>query len=146
MSEGKSSLLFTKDGNESQEDIWDDTALIRAYEKSVKSIREKLDSKLILEARDKPKENLEIKEKLNDLDSDDDDIEENNYEDYSGINEFPFFSLNYLNLVVLKKVAKKFGKFWIFVRQYIAKMAFIIRRLLSRFMVMIMFLTKKESV
>lgn len=58
MSDDKSSLLFSKDGNESQEDIWDDTALIRAYEKSVKNIRKKLDSKLVLDTKNKTNEPL----------------------------------------------------------------------------------------
>ena len=39
-----SSTLFSKKDHQNQEDIWDDTALIRAYEKSVKAIKKKLGS------------------------------------------------------------------------------------------------------
>ena len=40
----ESSTLFSKNNHLNQEEIWDDTALIRAYEKSVRAIKKKLSS------------------------------------------------------------------------------------------------------
>ncbi len=47
MSEEKSVLFKKSDhSTSSQDDVWDDTALIRAYEKSVNAIQKKINSGL----------------------------------------------------------------------------------------------------
>lgn len=40
-----SNILFSKTDSEKQDDVWDDTALIRAYDRSVKLINQKLNDK-----------------------------------------------------------------------------------------------------
>jgi survival motor neuron protein len=48
----KSNVLFNNsDINENQEDIWDDRALIRAYDRSVKQVKDKLSGKNISSAK-----------------------------------------------------------------------------------------------
>ena len=75
MSEEKSSILFNKNsGEQCQEDIWDDTALIRAYEKSVKIIRKKIDAKLVI--TDKRETNKFVKCKEKKEESDDGEYDE----------------------------------------------------------------------
>lgn len=65
--DARSSVLFKKDSGESQVDIWDDSALIKAYEKSVQLIKKKLNSKLVISEKSssigsKHKEECEDKE------------------------------------------------------------------------------------
>lgn len=79
MSKESDSVLFKKDSGESLADIWDDTALIRAYERSVKNIKEKLDSKLVISSKDTRKEAPKVSEQT-DEDSDAEEDMSGNYE------------------------------------------------------------------
>merc|ERR1712127_517302 len=72
MSKEDNKILFSKDDDETQENIWDDTVLIRAYEKSVKAIRKQINSKLVVS----DETNLDKKEFEN-IESDDDEIKTN---------------------------------------------------------------------
>ncbi len=61
--ETNTSVLFKKGDNStnSQDDVWDDTVLIRAYEKSVKAIRKKINSGLVISDE---KKNFKVEEEL----------------------------------------------------------------------------------
>ena len=50
------SVLFSKNSQDSDEDVWDDTALIRAYEKSVESIKQKRNSRKVINVNKKEAE------------------------------------------------------------------------------------------
>jgi hypothetical protein len=86
-----SDLLFSKnDSNvENQEDVWDDTALIRAYNKSINLINRKLSDKTAIENQ---KNKMEV-EKMDDEeqeeydeDEEGDDEQENEEYDSDSIN------------------------------------------------------------
>ena len=84
-----SDLLFSKnDSNvENQEDVWDDTALIRAYNKSINLINRKLNDKTAIENQ---KNKMEV-EKMDDeeeeeYDEDEDDEQDNEEYDSDSIN------------------------------------------------------------
>ena len=79
----KDSFLFKKDSGESHEEIWDDTALIKAYERSVKNINEKLNSKLVIDTRETEKTSL-IEQADEEFDGDEDEYEDKEDENISG--------------------------------------------------------------
>jgi len=89
-----SNLLFSKTESDNQEDIWDDTALIRAYERSVKQINKKLNIKPNFESKSQVKESQmnmddqEMDEEDEDEDEEEDEEEEKDEdEDEENLNE-----------------------------------------------------------
>lgn len=86
MSKESDSVLFKKDSGESLADIWDDTALIRAYERSVKNIKEKLDSKLVISSKETRKDASKVSEQT-DKDSDAGEDISGNYEKIGNTNQ-----------------------------------------------------------
>ncbi|CAF0871602.1 unnamed protein product [Brachionus calyciflorus] len=75
----KENVLFSrKNPNENSEDVWDDRALIRAYEKSIRKIKQEISKKTV----DNQEEKIP-----NDLDLDEEDDDEEEYEEENEFEE-----------------------------------------------------------
>ena len=84
--EPESHVVFSRSNMENQEDVWDDTALIRAYEKSVRKIKKAISSKLNVSEEDTSKS--QQKQSAIVAKTQDEDLEEeDDTEDYEDENE-----------------------------------------------------------
>ena len=109
-----SNVLFSKNDQEDQDDVWDDTALIRAYEKSVGLINKKLNekSKSNLPSSDQKRSDLDqdMNDEEDEVDEDDEvdiDVEEDLEEEYDeNETDYKGSQLEHLNLVKKKDLSE----------------------------------------
>ena len=80
-SSSKGKVLFDKSKTADQEDIWDDRALIRAYERSVKQVKDKLSSGATTTAATTSASYRGDEEISDDEEEEDDEEDEEEYED-----------------------------------------------------------------